>query len=154
MQVVIAVKDDGRYEVEFDDGDIDVIAASSIRQRYTWDFLEVGDQVKARYHGGYQEFEAVVIEVGASQEGDPLYTIRYDDGEEEADISREFIQKIYPVRCAKHHWVPTPAPPLSSFPCVLVSQLICFDFNPQAKARNVFKAIGEMTSAMRAMKAL
>jgi hypothetical protein len=93
------------HEVEFDDGEICEIPVGAIRQRYSWDTLEVGDQVKARYHGGYQEFEAIVTEV-AIMGGEPSYTIQYDDGEEEVGVRKEFCLKIYPVRCsASQNWV-------------------------------------------------
>ena len=61
------------------------------------DDLKVGDAVEARYMSGLEWFGAKVVSVGKTENdgvlgADPVYSLRYDDGDEEAGASRRKLR--------------------------------------------------------------
>jgi hypothetical protein len=72
-----------------------------IRRAMAWSMLEVGDHVKARHQGGYQQFEAIII----AAHSDGTYDVQYDDEEVEERVAEDMLTKILSGRMqATRRW--------------------------------------------------
>jgi hypothetical protein len=115
--VVVELHEDGSADIDFGDEDDDEeagtstdgkdvlrytrVSAASIRRAMVWSALEVGDHVKARYQGGYQQFEAIVI----AAHNDGTYDVQYDDDEVEERMAEDMLTKILSGRMqATRRW--------------------------------------------------
>jgi hypothetical protein len=98
--VVMEAYSDGFYDIDFGDSDEDYIRCTEVQKVLSWDSVEVGDNVKVKYQGGYQEFEAVVI----GDHGDQTYDVRYDDDEVEDRVPVDKITKLLSHRVAGQLW--------------------------------------------------
>ena len=97
--------EDGRLEVEFDDGTMVEVAPSAVRKVQPWTLIEVGDKVQARHGGGFQRYDAVVVSVAHGADGEPAYTVEYCDGEVEAELPPSHVDKVLSVRMnAAREW--------------------------------------------------
>jgi hypothetical protein len=117
--VVVELHGDGSADIDFGDEDDDDdddggggggdaaaekytrVPNDHIRRAMAWSTLEVGDHVKARHQGGYQQFEAIVIAV----HNDGTYAVQYDDDEVEERVAEEMLVKILSGRMqATRRW--------------------------------------------------
>lgn len=97
--------EDGRLEVEFDDGTMVEVAPSAVRKVQPWTLVEVGDKVRARHAGGFQRYDAVVVSVAHGADGEPAFTVEYGDGEVEAELPPSHVDKVLSVRMnAAREW--------------------------------------------------
>jgi hypothetical protein len=86
------------YVIEYDDGDVETnVLPQRIRyfQKYTGDFtfkFAVNDKVEARYNNGKEWFTGKVTKCKRNEDYGPVYTIVYEDGDQE-DSVKEFNMK-------------------------------------------------------------
>ena len=103
---ITSVREDGSYDVLYDDGDAEAcVAPESVRRRSEEPeaarpetgepAFSVGDAVDARYRGRAKTYPGAIEKVHE----DATYDILYEDGEREARVAEALISKTQAANC-------------------------------------------------------
>eukprot|EP00940_MAST-03C_sp_MAST-3C-sp2_P002666 g2666.t1 len=92
---IVRVRDDGTYDVEYEDGRAiannggDTVEMGVEGRRIRFVLYSEGDRVEARFGGRKRWFAGTIL---AAYDDDATYRVKYDDGDVEDDVPHNFVR--------------------------------------------------------------